>query len=111
MVLLTMTPAIVQAIEKLQGIPGALSAEDRQAAPDAVEQGATTEPGLLPPEIGKPISHGQIIYISKQMKARALSPCHLDTLLRGSRIHVPPPPPKKEPVRSAVPTFFNVQMC
>jgi hypothetical protein len=111
MVLLTMTPAIVQAIEKLQGVPGALSAEDGSAALDAVEEGATTEPGLLAPELGKPISHGQIIDISKQMKALALSPCHLDTLLRGSRIYVPPPLPKKEPVGSAVPISFNVQMC
>jgi hypothetical protein len=101
MVLLTMTPALVQAIEKLQGNSGALSAEGGPAASDAVEEGRTTEPVLLAPEIGKPISHGQIIDISKQMKAQALSSYHLDTLLRGSRIYVPPPPPKKEPVSSA----------
>lgn len=57
-----------------------------------------TEPSLENPTIGNPISHSQIIDLSKQLKAHNLSPSSLDVLLRGARVYVPPPPSKPEPV-------------
>jgi TMEM199 family protein len=96
MVLLTMTAAIVEALEKLesQSIP----TESTEHGVKTGAQDAAREPSLSGPSIGKPISHGQVIDISKQLKNRGDYPCHLDTLLRGSRVYVPPPPSKPEPV-------------
>ncbi len=51
------------------------------------------------PKIGNPISHGQVIDLSAQLKALGIQPSSLDILLRGSWVYVPPPPPKPEPVR------------
>jgi hypothetical protein len=58
----------------------------------------TTEPSLSDPKVGNPISHGQVIDISKQMRSEALQPSRLEELLRGSRVYIPPPKPKPEPV-------------
>ncbi|KAL3425969.1 vacuolar h+-atpase assembly protein [Phlyctema vagabunda] len=55
------------------------------------------EPSLTDPEIGNPISHGQILDISQQLKVQGLSPSTLDVLLRGSRVYLPPPTAKPEP--------------
>jgi hypothetical protein len=65
----------------------------------AGEGSNSTEPSLENPKVGNPISHGQAIDLSKQLKALGMQPCNLDILLRGSWIYVPPPPPKLEPVR------------
>lgn len=96
MVLLTMTDAIVKAIGELrsQSAPG-------DSAEDGVRNqvlGMAPEPSLSGPAIGKPISHGQVMDISRRLKSRGHSSYHLDNLLRGSRVYVPPPPPKAEPV-------------
>lgn len=48
-------------------------------------------------KIGSPISHAQVLELSKELKANNIEPYHLDTLLLGSTIWTPPPPPKKEP--------------
>jgi hypothetical protein len=58
----------------------------------------TTEPSLLDPKVGNPISHGQIIDLSQQMRTEALQPSRLEELLRGSRVYIPPAKPKPEPV-------------
>jgi hypothetical protein len=58
----------------------------------------TTEPSLSDPKVGNPISHGQVIDLSKQMRTEALQPSRLEELLRGSRIYIPPPKPKPESV-------------
>jgi len=58
----------------------------------------TTEPLLSAPAIGNPISHGQIIDLARDMKARELQPYQLETLLKGSTVYIPLPPPKPEPV-------------
>ena len=95
MVRLTMTPAIKRAIVQLQKYGYA--------------QGAVgDEPPLDHPIEGDPITHGQIIEISKKLKQlteekqsdsieEAVS-YHLDDLLRGSKVYVEPPKPKVEPV-------------
>lgn len=97
MVLLTMTPAIAQALEKLQRQQSSTSFQVNGAQLEAVGAG-TPKPSLSETSVDKPISHDQIIYISKQMKTLGLSPYHLDTLLRGSKVYNPPPPPKPKPV-------------
>lgn len=112
MVLLTMTPAVVRALE---------AAKER--APKAFEGlERPSEPALAAAEAGNPISHSQLIDLSKLLKEHTYKaataehedtkpdeykensdddetplPVTLDALLRGSRVYVPPPPPKKEP--------------
>ena len=94
MVRLTITSTILQALEELQ---------HRGHVPEA--QG---EPSLKQPAIGNPITHGQIINLSKTLKEIKKNtngdneedkvPYHLDDLLRGSKVYVEPPKPKAEPV-------------
>ena len=97
MVRLTITPAILRTLEELQ---------DKGQVPQA--QDDASEPSLDQPAIGNPIAHGQIIAISKTLKkirkdvtngnADNIVSCHLDDLLRGSKVYVEPPKPKAENV-------------
>ncbi|KAH6677283.1 endoplasmic reticulum-based factor for assembly of V-ATPase-domain-containing protein [Halenospora varia] len=66
-------------------------------ASQAAEKNNTTEPSLKHPKVGNPISHGQIIDLSRQMKAGGLPRSSLEMLLVGARVYIPPPPPKPEP--------------
>ena len=94
MVRLTITPAILRALEELQHTGHVPQAQG--------------EPSLEQPAIGNPITHGQIISISKTLKEIKTNatdssgedkvPYHLDDLLRGSKVYVEPPKPKAEPV-------------
>lgn len=88
MVLLTMTPSIVEAVQKLEGGDSSRSQDE-----------TATEPTLTDPAVGKPISHGQIIDLWKRLRANGHSGQSLEGLLRGAAIYSPPPPPKPEPVR------------
>ena len=102
MVLLTMTPAIVRAVQTA-----------RELDESTFEQlQLPSDPSLAEPEVRNPISHSQLIDIAKLLKKHAPAndeghavSYHLNTLLKGSRIYIPPPPPKKEPVRIPGPTF------
>lgn len=96
MVLLTMTNAIVKALEDLGIQSGSVESGENVVREEV--QGTARELLLSGAAIGKPISHGQVIDISRQLKSRGHSLYHLDILLRGSRVYVPPPPPKPEPV-------------
>lgn len=119
MVLLSMTSAIVLALEatmqqkahselespksasqQLQENARELSAtaEEHQVNPDRVTVTGSSlqEPSLAQPKIGNPISHGQVLALWNQTKELGLSTCNLETLLRGARVYVPPPPPKPE---------------
>ena len=98
MVYLTMTPAILQALD-------ILSAHGQAQ----IATGNAVEPSLDQPVEGDPISHGQLIEISRRLKQirDEAEHCethnddaiyHLDDLLRGSRVYVEPPKPKVEPV-------------
>src|SRR3954471_151278 len=128
MVLLTMTPAILEALEKIQRLEenankdateevsarlnaqGAEETKIGDTADPAADQSINRtegeklsgdrniEPSLSNPKLGNPISHGQVVDLWKEMKARKLSPSNLDTLLRGARVYIPPPKPKAEPV-------------
>lgn len=94
MVLLTMTPAIVAAVEIY------------------TQHGDYTqsygEPSLDSPATGDPISHGQLVDISKYLRSNpekaeregSRISTHLSELLRGSTIYIPPPSPKPEKVRA-----------
>lgn len=86
MVLLTMTPLIAEAFQR--------SATDPNAGTDATVE----EPSLDSPAAGKPISHNQIVNLWKTLKETGKEGNRLEDLLKGSRIYIPPPPPKPEPV-------------
>jgi hypothetical protein len=105
MVLLTMTPAIVRALSRAAQItPEELAKLQRPS-----------EPVLADAKAGNPISHGQLIDLSKLLKMPLYEPpppadeskstpehdvtipTTLDALLRGSSIYIRPPLPKKEP--------------
>ena len=100
MVLLTMTAGAVRAI-----------AEAREAAAEELaELQRPDEPSLAAPAEGKPVSHSQLIDLSRLLKKHDIKVAEkaeeeepvvysLDYLLKGSKVYIPPPPPKKEPVR------------
>lgn len=99
MVRLTITPAILRALGELQ---------NRGQVSEALSE--ASEPSLDQPATGNPITHGQIIAISKNLKDTIKHESnekfdtqisyHLDDLLRGSKVYVEPPKPKAEPVGS-----------
>lgn len=118
MVFLTMTPAIVEALQEVQSlgeeqstIKGTNTASGQiggecDEAHASTTSGSTTnkdssfqEPLLSDPQLGNPISHGQVIDLWKRLKATGSFPRSLDILLRGARVYTPPPEPKHEPVR------------
>jgi len=97
MVLFAMTPTIVGAVKKYNVVKQDVTNTDN-------------EPSLESPAIGKPISHGQIIDIHKSLSnvhsdiaSPADKPYHLNDLLRGAQIYVPPPKPTAQPVCSGCP--------
>ncbi|KAL7951770.1 endoplasmic reticulum-based factor for assembly of V-ATPase domain-containing protein [Trichoderma barbatum] len=95
MVLLTMTPSIVDALELVdeQRKTDESSDDASQKQPEA-EAASSTEPA-----VGNPISHSEIISLHKKLGASQSSPpkYSLEQLLQGSRVYIPPPPPKPEP--------------
>lgn len=133
MVFLTMTPSMVEALEKIQtlehGLEPADSQDDASATVDVATgdqssqseklqsqikqngggkdgRGPTSnEPSLRNPKVGNPISHGQAIELSKQLKAKNITPNTLDGLLRGAIVYIAPPPPKLEPACFPLPTM------
>lgn len=106
MVLLTMTAASVAAVQECIKL----------GLENVIEPKSTAEASLKDPGVGKPISHGQLIDISRHLKNRyqtaneegLQAPYHLDELLRGSKIYIPPPPPKKEPVSRLIPLLTRL---
>lgn len=107
MVLLTMTPAMIDAIYEYQ----ALTASE----PSAVSIKLADEQDLENPTVGKPISHGQVVDLSTTLLQHHKShdrTFHLDHLLRGSTLYVPPPKPKPEPVSvQAVAFVGHINAC
>ncbi|KAL6892824.1 endoplasmic reticulum-based factor for assembly of V-ATPase domain-containing protein [Trichoderma longibrachiatum] len=101
MVLLTMTPSIVDALKLLDDLrttdePGN-DANEQQ--PNTESSSPSSPASSLEPAVGNPISHSDIIDIHKKLKA-SQSPApkySLEQLLQGSRVYIPPPPPKPEP--------------
>ncbi|KAK0384647.1 hypothetical protein NLU13_8733 [Sarocladium strictum] len=92
MVLLTMTAAAVEALERLP--PLRTEAEDDSSK--AGQPAAKDEPSLTNPGIGNPISHGQLVDLWNRLREGSEHSTSLESLLRGARVYVPPPPPKPE---------------
>lgn len=106
MVLLTMTSSIVEAIKVLEeGAVDDIPQDDKHNS----NLKGDGEPPLKDPEVGKPISHGQIIDIWRSLKDKQDPVPILEDLLRGATVYVPPPPPKPEPVRS--PSAHSFKYC
>lgn len=96
MVRLTMTPSIVEGLKRLN----AKNTRENSEISTPVESDVPkSEPSLLDPEVGKPITHSQIIHLWQQLRAMGESDYSLEALLRGSQVYTPPPPPKPAPVR------------
>ncbi|KAI9723645.1 MAG: hypothetical protein M1812_000945 [Candelaria pacifica] len=98
MVVILMTPAMVAAVKQYQ-------AENPQEDMDQ-------EPSLKDPQVGNGISHGQLIDISRSLRANTRSgnvpksnqeevcksvSYSLSDLLRGSQLYTTPPKPRPEP--------------
>lgn len=109
MVFLTMTPGIVRALSQVEAV---LPEEYSQLQ-------KPSEPTLADPEPGNPVSHSQLIDLSKLAKqlpaelhnettpprsedateklAESIAtPTTLNALLTNTAVYVPPPPPKKQ---------------
>lgn len=106
MVLLTMTSGIVRALSQVE-----------DALPEEHSKLQTpSEPALADPKPGNPVSHSQLIGLSRLVKQlpeapnnkptgddavdnaseNVATPTTLNALLRNTTIYVPPPPPKKQ---------------
>ncbi|KAK4198836.1 endoplasmic reticulum-based factor for assembly of V-ATPase-domain-containing protein [Triangularia verruculosa] len=88
MVLLTMTPSIVEALQLWDGL-GCPSKDKLQAA----EADLTLEDAA----VGKPILHSQIIELWSILRDAGHKGHSLENMLKGAWVYVPPPPPKPEP--------------
>lgn len=109
MVLLTMTPSIVDALKQVEephkaDDQGAADERGNDASRDQSNDAASSS---TEPAVGNPISHSDIIGLYKKLKSsETLEPKYsLEQLLQGSHVHIPPPPPKPEPVS------FNSEPC
>ncbi|KAI1822231.1 endoplasmic reticulum-based factor for assembly of V-ATPase-domain-containing protein [Xylaria intraflava] len=94
MVLLTMTPSVVEALLLLRD-----SSDPHDSSSDTTQSRHTgpEEPFTKDPALGDPISHGQVIDTWNALKAKGYAGFTLEDMLRGARVYVPPPPPKPEP--------------
>ena len=93
MVCLTMTSAMVEAIETVK----------RHGLRDEISTDELSSP-FANPAVGDPIEHEQVLAISKILRSHTditqaePNTYDLDFLLRGSKIFKEPPKPKAEPV-------------
>ena len=96
MVLLTITPAAKTAID----LYNELKSSDKSYDP----QDTNEPPPTIQATFGGPISHGQLIHLSRFLQDREYSvgatseSVRLDALLKGSNIWTPPPKPRPEHV-------------
>lgn len=101
MVLLTVTPAAKAAIERY------LAVEEGPLSGQGSELNATPD-DLRNSEVGSPISHDDLIEMSKALIQQALhkddktvaKEWRLESLLKGAKVYQEPPPSKPEPVCS-----------
>lgn len=93
MVLLTVTPAAKAAIDQWQA-----------SKPIDADRKQDTLDHLQALEVGNPVEHEDLVTLSRHLRqygreqSSESSAWTLDNLLRGARIHQPPPPLKAEPV-------------
>ncbi|KAH6689743.1 endoplasmic reticulum-based factor for assembly of V-ATPase-domain-containing protein [Plectosphaerella plurivora] len=89
MVRLTVTPTAVEALKLVPADPSS------DASADSSE--GVAEPSLENVKVGDPITHGQVVDLWKRLKASGKTEYTLESLLKGSHVYIPPPPPKVEP--------------
>ncbi|KAK8035774.1 hypothetical protein PG991_001847 [Apiospora marii] len=92
-----MTSSIVEALRDVHGSEGAPAIDDsklEEASAKATTADVSSEPSLDDAAAGKPISHGQIIDLWKQLRSLDHSKYSLEDLLRGATVYIPPPPPE-----------------
>ncbi|TWU74330.1 hypothetical protein ED733_005978 [Metarhizium rileyi] len=99
MVLLTMTPSIVDGLTQLDGLLDAKNLQRDATGDDTLDQRrkADSEPSLGQPSVGNPISHGQVVELWKKLRVSHNGSYSLEELLRSSQVYNPPPRPKPEP--------------
>ncbi|KAL1843603.1 hypothetical protein VTJ49DRAFT_886 [Mycothermus thermophilus] len=89
MVLLTMTPSIVEGLQKL-------GQTDHGQNPTTRLRERDGEPPLEDAAIGNPISHPQIVHIWRSLQTAGHKHYTLEALLKASMVYVPPPPPRPQ---------------
>lgn len=97
MVLLTMTPSIVDALKLVDKQQIA----DESSGDASRDQPKDSTASSTEPAPGNPIAHSDIIRLYKKLNdaSQDSAPKYsLEQLLQGSRVYIPPPPPKPEPV-------------
>lgn len=108
MVLLTMTPKMVEAVKRYYELGH--DCLEGKASGTANDEFPTTDcPNLRNACVGMPISHGQVLDISRVLRARS-GPCppeddksfSLEALLRGAKVYVAPKKPRAEPVSESL---------
>jgi hypothetical protein len=85
-----MTPSIVEGLQALDE-----HASQGLATLPAQRDG---QPSLENPAVGNPVSHSQIVDLWNTLKGTVPGEWSLEMLLKGSKVYVPPPLPKTEPV-------------
>ena len=135
MVLLTMTSSMVDAIRHLERVDQksgkeepawnrTVEAKDNEKDTQEETEKSTenhqypppttrtqhAEPMISNPKVGNPISHGQVVDISRDLKAHRIQPNSLEALLKGSRVYVPPPQPKVEPVSGILRCSLDLEL-
>lgn len=104
MVQLTITTAIIEALELTPvDAPEATGPSEEETSPAA-------EPSLEHAQVGNPITHGQVVDLWRRLTAAGIKDYSLERLLKGSRVYVPPPPPKAEPVRLPTKPFQRASL-
>ncbi|KAK4098729.1 hypothetical protein N658DRAFT_215552 [Parathielavia hyrcaniae] len=90
MVFLTMTSSIVEGLQTLnKHVHHSLAVMPKQK---------DYEPSLKDPAVGNPMSHSQVVDLWNALNGVDAGRWSLEMLLKGSRVYVPPSPPKPEPV-------------
>ncbi|KAK7941364.1 uncharacterized protein PG986_013751 [Apiospora aurea] len=95
-----MTSSIVEALQRVQESESAQTTHDikpEEASDKATTVEVSSEPSLADAAVGKPVSHGQVIDLWKQLKSLGHTKYSLEDLLRGATVYIPPLPPKPEP--------------
>lgn len=91
-----MTPLIVEALGNR-----AANASGNTRATDG-------KPSLDCPAAGNPISHSQIVELWKDLNQTEATGHSLESLLKGTSVYFPPPPPKPEPVSFVHPLSYQL---
>ncbi|KAK2057222.1 hypothetical protein LY76DRAFT_606412 [Colletotrichum caudatum] len=108
MVQLTVTPSIVDGLQRLTETRSSRDESNASktdtAAQESTSDGPATsvatpteEPNLERPAVGDPITHGQVLTLWRDLKSECIDGFSLEGLLRGASVYIPPPPPKPEP--------------